>query len=76
MGITYAHLWRVDDNVPSKTKEKCPLYYSEVGGLKYFLMNKEVPDKFLFINLGQDSIASDGTIGEVNDWSRSIKILR
>lgn len=66
--ISYVH----SQDANFTTEDPCFIYYTR----GYFLMNKEVPDKFLFINLGQDSIASDGTIGEVNDWSRSIKILR
>lgn len=58
---------------------KCPRYYSETNGLQYFLMNNDVPDKFLFVKLGQASSASDGTprTPEVGfDWSHSIRILK
>jgi len=58
--------------------DKCPQHYSESNGIQYFLMNEDVPGKFLFVEIGQDSIASDGTPitteGGFN-WSHSIRIL-
>ena len=59
--------------------DKCPKNYSETNGIQYFLMNKDVPDKFLFLKLGQDSRTSDGTPTTTNhgpDWSNSIQILK
>lgn len=59
--------------------EKCPKNYSETNAIQYFLMDKEVPEKFFFLTLGQESLTSDGTPGtDVNrpDWSQSIKILQ
>jgi len=60
--------------------DRCPEYYSETKGVQYFLMNNDVAGKFLFVKLGQDVIASDGTPwpeewGGV-DWSDSIQILK
>jgi hypothetical protein len=58
--------------------ENCPKFYSETNGMQYFLMNKEFPDRFLFVRIGQYSAASDGTprteIGGSN-WTGSIQIL-
>jgi hypothetical protein len=61
-----------------KNSEKCPQLYSETNGMQYFLMNKEAPDRFLFVKIGQYSAASDGTprteiIG--SNWTASIRIL-
>lgn len=64
----YAPWWQNSD--------KCPEFYSETNGLVYFLMNKDVPGKFLFVRLGQDSVASDGTPGGGFGWSHSIRILK
>lgn len=58
--------------------ENCPKNYSETNGMQYFLMNKDVPDRFLFVRIGQYSAASDGTprteVGGSN-WTGSIQIL-
>lgn len=62
-----------------QNSDKCPPYYSETNGIQYFLMSKEVPGKLLFVRIGQDSVASDGTTpteeGGFN-WSHSIRILK
>lgn len=59
---------------------KCPAQYRETNGLRFFLMNKNVPDKILFLDLGQDSITSDGQPaseeGDTFDWSHSVKIFK
>lgn len=59
--------------------QKCPEKYRTTNGVSYFLMNAEVPDKLVFVKLGQDSLATDGTIvsaGQApSDWSESIRIL-
>jgi len=58
--------------------DKCPRDYSETNGIRYFLMNKDVPGKFLFVRIGQASAASDGTPlvnGSLFNWTHSIRIL-
>lgn len=60
--------------------EKCPENYKKTNGGQYFFMDENVPDKFLFIKLGQAVWAFDGTPkGEGNengkDWSSSIKVF-
>jgi putative hemolysin len=61
-----------------ENSKKCPQLYSETNGMQYFLMNKDVPDRFLFVRIGQYSAASDGTprteTGGSN-WTGSIRIL-
>jgi len=62
-----------------KNSNKCPQNYSETNGKQYFLMNKAVPGKFLFVRIGQYSITLDGTSGVTGsgfNWSHSIKILK
>lgn len=58
--------------------EQCNPDYAETNGVRYFLMNNTVPNKFIFVSIGQDSITSDGT--PINDsstfnWSHSIRII-
>lgn len=62
-----------------QNSDKCPQHYSETNGVQYFLMNKDVPGKFLFVRIGQDSAASDGTPLTADggfNWSHSIRILK
>lgn len=58
---------------------KCPENYSRTNGIQYFLMNEKVPGKFIFVRIGQDSAASDGTPKRADgggyNWSHSIRIL-
>lgn len=57
----------------------CPNGYSEINGVSYFLMNKEVPGKFVFVEVGQYAAASDGIVdanGQEYNWSHSIRILK
>ena len=62
----------------------CPLAYSDTSGVQYFLMNKDVSTKFLFVEIGQDSLMYDG-MPPIKDergengwrgWNYSIQILR
>lgn len=58
---------------------KCPQEYSKTNAVQYFMMNQEVPTKFIFVKLGQDSITTDGVVrdGESRyDWSSSIRIVK
>lgn len=58
---------------------KCPRDYSETNGARYFIMNRDVPKKFLFISIGQSSVASDGTPRTAEggfNWDHSIRILK
>lgn len=62
-----------------ENNNKCPANYSETNAVQYFLMNDSVPGKYIFLKLGQDSIASDGTPRTSSggyDWSHSLKILK
>jgi len=54
---------------------KCPTYYSQTNAVQYFLMNKDIPDRFLFVVLGQAPITNDGLNSNV-DWSHSIRIIK
>lgn len=59
---------------------RCPQPYAKTNAVQYFLANSEVPTKFLFLQLGQDSITDDGTTRTVNgsrqDWSASVRIVK
>ncbi len=59
--------------------DKCPVGYTATNGIQYFVMNSAVPGKFLFLKLGQDSMARDGSIvedgKEFHDWSYSLQIV-
>lgn len=56
----------------------CPRDYSQTNGAQYFLYNSYVPEKYIFVKIGQYSAASDGTpvsTGHFN-WTNSIRILK
>jgi hypothetical protein len=68
-----------DPSDPSKNSVKCPAYYSDSSAAQFtqfFLMNKDVPDTFIFVRIGRTSITSDGTTGAEYSWSHSIRILK
>lgn len=78
-GISYPP--PTDDTQPFwQNSDKCPTNYSETNAVQYFLMNKDVPGKYVFIKVGQDSITSDGTPitadGSGYNWSHSIEIYK
>lgn len=56
----------------SQKAEKCPKNYTAVGGLSYFLMDSNHPDKFIFLSIGQYAI--DSGIGDKN-WQTTIQFL-
>jgi hypothetical protein len=67
-----------DPNDPFwENRDKCDPVYSKTNDVRYFLYNPSVPNKYVFLILGQDSIASDGTPPTPDggkDWSASIEI--
>lgn len=70
-GISYPRL--DEENAPFwENAGKCPQGYSETNAILYFLMNKDVPGKFLFVAIGQDMVATDGND---NSWTKSIRVL-
>ncbi len=48
--------------------------YSETNGIQYFVMNKKVPNKFIFVSVGQYSLTDDGVVDQ--NWTNSIKIVK
>jgi hypothetical protein len=60
--------------------DKCPAQYSKTNAVQYFMMNPDVPNKYVFLKLGQDSITTDGMPalgdGSRHDWSASVKIIK
>jgi len=58
---------------------KCSKYLQE-NGARYFMMNERVPDKFIFVDLGQYLSTSDGIYtpdfeGGDKPWNSSLRIL-
>lgn len=63
----------------TESARNCPEKYRVANGISYFLFNTQVPNKVVFVKLGQDTIATDGTTaaeGQSNDWSQSIRIVK
>ncbi|HYC79589.1 MAG TPA: hypothetical protein VEC17_01025 [Candidatus Binatia bacterium] len=77
-GITYPKT--NDPNLPWWTGyDKCPAEYAEINAVRYFLHDTRVPGKYVFLDLGQDSITTDGTpVTEAGggDWSASLRIYK
>lgn len=53
--------------------DKCPAVYSQSNGISYFLYDKNFPDKFLFVSIGQYGIKS-GVRESL--WQQTIKFIR
>lgn len=67
-----------DPNEPIwANQEQCPVSYSRTNGVAYFMMNTEVPDRFVYFSIGQEAVASDGTPKEIRNtnWHGSLQIL-
>lgn len=65
---------------PWAGSQKCPPSYSETNGAQYFMKSNSVPGKYIFVRIGQDSVATDGTPRDAQgngfNWDHSIQILR
>ncbi|MGE5426229.1 MAG: hypothetical protein ACM3PZ_04080 [Bacillota bacterium] len=73
--ISFPHL--EDANLPWWSNgDKCPTEYSETNGLQYFLMNKEVPSKYLFVRVGQSAGVLDGIAEPLGNWTRSLRVVK
>ena len=72
--ISYPH--PDDPNTAWWSENNCPKPYGEANGLRYFLMDKNKAEKFLFLDLGQAATLRDGTIDSNNGWEKSIRILK
>jgi len=67
-----------DSNEPWwQNSVNCPAGYSQTNSRQYFLMNPEVPDKFIFLSLGQAPAVFDGASDSQarRNWSDSLRIL-
>lgn len=62
----------VDMETLSEEAKKCPAGYIALGGLNYFLIDVNHPDKFIFLNIGQYGI--DSGISD-KPWQNTIKFL-
>lgn len=67
---------------PGIIPEPCPQAYSKTNGKRYFLMNTKVPNKLLFVSIGQYVLTTDGTPKDPTkdffgyDWAHSLRILK
>lgn len=55
-----------------QNSDKCPAGYSATNGISYFLMDKNHPDRFMYLNIGQYAILGDGN-GDT--WQQTIRVL-
>lgn len=53
--------------------EKCPGRYSKTNGLRFFMMDTTVPDKFAFFNIGQYVISGSN---EQTSWHETFEFLK
>lgn len=61
-----------DQGLPFWTNaDKCPQVYSETNGISYFLMDKNHPEKFAFLSVGQYVIYGSKTQG----WQDTVEFL-
>lgn len=60
--------------------EACAPGYAMRNSLQFFFMNKNFPDRFYFMNFGQESISTDGipadSKGAFYDWYHSLRIQK
>ncbi len=73
LGAVIDYAYPSDPNDWWKAADKCPKSYTPAGFVSYFLMNKDVSDKFIFLMAGQEPGLSDGSDG---DWLTSLQILK
>ncbi len=62
-----------DSNEPFwYNSSKCPADYSATNGIRYFAMDKNHPDRFMFFNIGQYFIDGDGS---GTPWQETVQVL-
>jgi hypothetical protein len=53
--------------------------YARTNGVTYFLYNQDIPDKYIYVKLGQAALAYDQQVSskdlDRHDWSNSIRII-
>ena len=54
--ITYP---KTPDLVPGQISAKCPQAYSQTNGIRFFVMDRQIPDKFFFFDIGQYAFWTD-----------------
>ena len=62
-----------------QNRDKCHQTYSKTNDVRYFMYNPSVPNKMVFLILGQDSITTDGVVSapeQRQDWSASVRIIK
>jgi hypothetical protein len=80
--ISYPLPPNADLETMTEYQAKCPKNYSETNAPQYFLMNKDVKGKFIFVKIGQDNVTKDGTLENRTagfygyGWDYSIRILK
>ncbi len=64
--------------------EKCPASYTSTNGISYFLMDKNHPDKYLYLSIGQYAIPSSDislpggqeySLDEWTPWQDTLRIM-
>jgi hypothetical protein len=74
--INIAGMDLVDDyNQYDEKLKNCPAPYSRQNGNAYFIMSKNRPDRFYFINLEQAGIPAGPDFGNDGLWQDNIEIL-
>ncbi len=65
------------DRVSLVESPSCESNYATHASLQYFLYNEEVPNKYVFVRVGQDTFATDGTPESTarTSWEYSTQIL-
>ncbi len=57
---------------------KCPPEYSLTNAVNFFVMDKNIPGKYLFVKLGQEMVASDGNVigstNQLHTWFYSLRL--
>lgn len=53
---------------------KCPTLYTEGSGSEYFVMDKDHPDRYIFLDLGQSSLSAG--LGDMRAWQESVKVFK
>lgn len=68
---------RSDAESWQKNQDKCPADYTKTNAENFFVMDKNIPNKYFFVKLGQEMIATDGNLPSssgVKNWFSSVRI--
>ncbi|HYD91798.1 MAG TPA: hypothetical protein VEA37_09970 [Flavobacterium sp.] len=68
--ISYPH--DAGSNEPWWTNNNCPKDYAETNGIRYFLHDKNYPDKYFFFSIGQYAIPGN----ETKTWQETFQVIK